>query len=304
MAKGWKRYAESTLARSGVAHGIRSLAEPTTAILAYHNVVPYGESPVGDLSLHIDQDVFGTHLDRILETHDVVPLADLLQPESPRTGRPRAVITFDDAYQGALTAGVEELRKRDLPSTMFVSPGLLSAEGFWWDLLSPGSGSTLAPDVRALALDELRGVHADVLAWATREGLPRISLPDFARPSDEGMLADPSRFPRMVFGSHTWSHVNLALTTTEETRSEVLRTRSWLATSGLPTVDWLAYPYGLYSEDAVAFVAAHTDGALRVDGGLAERRGHVRGARHRFPRVNVPRNLTVDGLCLRLCGLR
>lgn len=273
---------------------------PATAILAYHNIVPAGERPAGDLSLHTDQAEFGRQLDWICDRYRVVPLAEALMPRGEDASSSRVAITFDDAYIGTMTAGLAELRARDLPGSVFVPPGLLGREGFWWDLLS-APGEPLESRFRRFALARLGGREDRILRFAADEGLRVTPVPEHARPVSEQGLASAVHGSRVTLGNHTWLHHNLAGIELQEARREVRRGRSWLRESGLPTVDCLAYPYGIPNQEAVA--AEDGDAAVLVDGGLFERRGRVRGFPALVPRINVPRGLSLDGLALRLAGL-
>jgi len=275
-----------------------------TGILSYHNVVPRGETAVGDLSLHIGQDRFAAHLDRLVETHDVVPLDDIV-PGAVAPGRPRAVVTFDDAYVGAVTAGFEELARRELPATVFVPPGLLGAEGFWWDRLASGSRG-LDPAIRDHALDRLGGRPGDVLDWAVSAGRSPAHLPEHARPATLDALVAATKTGPFSLGSHTWSHVNLAGVPLEEALGEMRRGHAWLdeVSDEVPVVDWLAYPYGRSTPEVEAAAGAVAGRAVRVEGGAAEVGGAWVEGDHRLPRINVPAGLTSDGLTLRLAGLR
>jgi peptidoglycan/xylan/chitin deacetylase (PgdA/CDA1 family) len=275
-----------------------------TVILSYHNVVPTGEQAVGDLSLHIGQRRFGEHLDRLLETHDVVPLSELRVGQVAE-GRPRAVVTFDDAYLGTITAGFDELSRRGLPGTVFVPPGCLGSDGFWWDrIASPHEG--LGPEVRSHALEALGGKGEQILAWARGEGMTLAELPGHARPATRDELLAAARSGRFELGSHTWSHVNLAGVAASEALDEMSRGHAWLddVDAAIPCVDWLAYPYGLYSAEVVAAAAQTVGHAVRVDGGAAEVGGSWTADAHRLPRINVPAGLSPHGLVLRLAGLR
>src|SRR5687767_3308253 len=129
-----KTLVERVAVGSGVVRLGRRWRWEQTLVLAYHNVVPEGEARAGDVSLHLPFADFRRQLDAISETHDVVPITALGEPPPPSTRRPRIVITFDDAYAGALTCGVDELVKRRMPATVFVAPGLLGSVA-WWDVL-------------------------------------------------------------------------------------------------------------------------------------------------------------------------
>lgn len=275
-----------------------------TVILSYHNVVPRGESPVGDRSLHIDQARFGAHLDRLADTHDIVPLGSLVPGTAP-SGRPRAAITFDDAYLGTITAGFEELARRGMPATVFVPAGLLGCEGFWWDRLASTSGG-LSPSVRDHAMERLGGHQHRVLDHAVAEGRTPAALPGHARPADEPTLLRAVADSDFTLGSHTWHHVNLAGVPLDEALTEMRRGHEWLRTleDRERAVDWLAYPYGHSTPEVEAAAGAVARCAVRVEGGAAEVQGRWVAADHRLPRVNVPAGLTSDGLSLRLAGLR
>ena len=281
---------------------LSSLRAPSAMILAYHDIVPTGETAAGDLSLHVDQTAFGDQLDLLAEHYDIVPLESLLDADPGR--RSRVAITFDDAYVGTMTAGFEELAKRKLSATVFVPPGLLGAEGFWWDLLAPAGGGPLDPGVRDHALSALGGAQEHVLSWASAQGLERASLPPYARPVDEATLVATARQPGISLGAHTWGHPNLAALGAAEVAEEMERSKTWLREKTHQYIDWLAYPYGLRTDEVVAEAAGQFSGAVLVDGGLAQIRGTWLAPRHSIPRLNVPRGLTLAGLALRLAGFR
>ena len=301
MARGWKRAVELMLARTGFA-ARRTIRDPgSVTILAYHNIVPHGEGVAGDVSLHVDQATFADQLDFILERHDVIGLLEAFTGDI--SDRPRVVITFDDAYQGAMTAGVEELTKRRLPATVFVPPGLLGAIGFWWDILAPSNGSPLSPMIRRHALTVFAGRAESILAWAEHQGIPRSTPPEHARPVEESSLSQQNVREVVTLGAHTWSHPNLAVIDSSELENELGASKDWLAARSGKKVDWLAYPYGLYNRTVVNVAKGRFDGSVLVSGGRAIRRGQTVGQLHETPRLNVPRGLSLEGLGLRLAGL-
>lgn len=311
MAKGWKKAVEGLLSRSGAAALVERRRRPQTVILAYHNIVPWGERVAGDLSLHIEQSDFGDHLDWLLERRRIVALEDAMRArdrgepldagELSDTGE--IVITFDDAYRGTMTAGLEELSKRGLSSTVFVPPGLLGSDGFWWDRVAPAGGRPLHPDVRRHALEGLTGRTPEVLAWARTEGLPIQDLPDYARPVTEDELLS-SLGSGVTFGAHTWTHPNLTRLDEDDICRELRSSREWLMERTDRYRDWLAYPYGMVDDACEAVAEDQFDGALLVAGGAAVVKGRPVGSAHRVPRINVPRGLSLDGLALRLAGIR
>ncbi len=304
MARAWKHAAEWALARSGLPTLVQSMHAPSGVILAYHNVVPEGEPVAGDVPLHIDQRDFASHLDLLVATHEVVPLEELVAERTHRRDRPRVAITFDDGYQGAVTAGVEELVSRALPATFFVAPGMLGTEAFWWDLLAAEPGQPLPGPVRRHALQGLEGRQAAVLDWATREGLGTVAPPEHARPTTPDELVARASAPGMSVGAHTWSHPNLAALDRAACVDECRRSLEWVNARAPRPSSWLAYPYGLHGPVAIEEARRVFDGAVLVEGGHAVRRGRPLHDLFQTPRINIPRGLRVDGLRLRLSGLR
>jgi len=289
------------LVRSGLPAIVGRAGRPSVVILAYHNVLPDGAGLAGERSLHLDQSDFAAQLDMICETHDVVPLASALDPAP--TGRPRVVITFDDAYLGAVTSGFHELAKRSLPASMFVPAGMLGGEGFWWDRLSDPEGS-LDPEVRDRCLVALGGRQYAILDWAVGAGLAVHVMPEHCRPADEATLRRESEAARITIGSHTWSHPNLAALRPSEAVGEVNRARQWLRSRFAAYVDYVAYPYGFSQDGVLGTDVDRAEAGLLIAGGPALLRGRRTSGPDRIPRVNIPRGMSLDGLALRLAGLR
>jgi peptidoglycan/xylan/chitin deacetylase (PgdA/CDA1 family) len=283
-----KRAAELLLAHGGAATLAARRRRGSTLILAYHNVVPDDAPPVGDRSLHLPLARFRSQLDRLQETHDVVALASVRNSPS-ESGKPRACITFDDAYRGAITLALPELARRGLPATVFVAPGLLGNSGCWWDLLADARGSGLRSSVRDHVLGSLRGDGATAIAWARSQGMPLSDLPVHAA------------IAGVTLGAHTWSHCNLANVDEATCDMELTKPLAWLRARFARVVPWIAYPYGL-SAPATADAArrAGYHGALRIDGGWY---GSTIADAYALPRLNVAAGLSRDGFILRTSGL-
>jgi peptidoglycan/xylan/chitin deacetylase (PgdA/CDA1 family) len=303
-----KAIVERGLLRSPIATVARRRRRHGVLVLAYHDIVPLGAEIAGDRSLHLTRRSFAEQLDVLMETHDVVPLATVVessQADRPMTratgrGRPQAVITFDDAYQGAVTAGVPELVSRNLPATIFVAPAFVGGKSFWWDeLADPQAG--LDDDVRVRALDQLAGRDEAIRGWAGDTGRSVHVAPEYARCATEEELRAACRGSRLTLASHSWSHPNLARLGGDELRVELERPLAWLRERFEGVSPYLAYPYGL-SSPAVARAAkeaGYRAGLLVAGGWLPD------GARDHFalPRLNIPAGMSRDGFALRAAGL-
>lgn len=297
-----KGLAERLLVGGGAAALSRSVRRGDLLVLAYHNVTPEGAEAAGERSLHLAERDFSRQLDLLAETHDVVPLTAVAESPSRPSGRPRAAITFDDAYRGAVTAGVRALARRNLPATIFVTPGFVNDGSFWWDALANPATGVLDSVVRERGLGVLQGRDALVRAWAAGEGVPQRDLPVHARVATEAELKVAAGTPGITLGSHTWSHPNLSALPSGDVKEELTRSLRWLRERFPGTLEWLAYPYGLATSPVAAAAAEEHRAAFDIAGGWVGRRTFAERPFH-LPRLNVPSSLSLDGFALRISGL-
>jgi len=293
-----KSFAERALIGSGVAQFARRRRNGVL-VLAYHNVLPPSERRSGDASLHLSLPDFVRQLEILEETSEVVPLETALGL-SDCSDRPRVAITFDDAYEGAVTLAVPEMKKRGLPATIFVAPGLLGSNT-WWDMLADKEAGSI-PDVkRNYALDTLSGKREAVLEWAGIDsalrgrGLPRIASRE--------ELATATGYAELTLASHTWSHTDLTSISHDELEPELSKPLAWLKEGFDRVVPLLSYPYGK-SNGVVERAALDTGyaAAFRVEGGWITPEHRSRPAF--VPRLNIPAGISAEGFRLRLAGLR
>ncbi|MFN2564897.1 MAG: polysaccharide deacetylase family protein [Gemmatimonadaceae bacterium] len=296
-----KAATEQLLLSSGITALARRRRRADVLILAYHNVVPDDTASCGDEPLHLSRSRFAAQLDLLAETHDVVPLADALTGRAGRRDRPRAVITFDDAYRGALTLGAAELALRRMPATVFVAPAFVGGAAFWWDrVVLPPPGEERSA-FRTRALEECAGRDAAVRELALQCGFTEREVPSYARCASEWELTESGSSGTFTLGSHSWSHPNLAAVSGSVVREELARPLVWLRGRFMGVLPVLAYPYGRFSDATVAAArAAGYSAALRNDGGWL-RRGQTDALR--TPRVDIPSGLSSAGFALRAAGL-
>jgi peptidoglycan/xylan/chitin deacetylase (PgdA/CDA1 family) len=290
-----KRAVEVGLRHSGLPGLARRMRRQDVLVLAYHNVVPQGVVPRGDRSLHIGQERLHRQLSHLARTHQLIPVDRITEPGA---GRARVAVTFDDAYRGAIQLGGEVLAELNLPATVFVAPGCLGGQSFWWDVLA--AEEEVDPAVRDHALSDLQGKTTSVMAWAAPDPVGR-PLPAYQVTATEAELEAALAFDGLTLASHTWSHPNLATLDHAELTEELERPLHWLR-QRYPrrAIDWLSYPYGCWSP-AVGRRAGQLGyrGAFRIEGGWVREGCDP----HAMPRLNVPAGLSVEGLELRGSGL-
>ena len=297
-----RRGVELSLVHAGGARLARRLRPVDTVVLAYHDITPDQQASFGERSLHLPVEQFRRQLDWLQETHHIVPLeqvADLRASD----GRARAIITFDDAYRGAVTQGVAEVARRGLPATVFVNPGLIDGRQFWWDMLADPASGELAAELRRQALDECGGREDEIRRrWPVDGSGSPSRVPAHAGPARLGDLRSAVRLPGVSLASHTWSHPDLTQLTEERVASELSDSLAWLRKRFEQVIPWLSYPYGRSSPSVRrAVAAAGYQGAVLVEGGVVRDRRKVDP--YAVPRVNVPAGVSLEGFMLRVAGL-
>lgn len=296
-----KRPAECVLAHGGPAHLLRSWNRTEVLVLAYHNIVPDGVTAPGERSLHLPRAIFARQLDRLAESHEIISLEEVIRVGISRSDRPRAVITFDDAYQGAVRYGLAETSRRGFPATVFVAPGYIGGGSFWWDVLAATVGGEIPGALRSELLEMLRGSERQIRAWAVREGWALQEPPHYARAATLDELHEAARLPGVSLGAHSWSHYNLTRLTGTELRDELERPLLWLRGRFENVIPWLSYPYGSTSpmvEEAAAALGYR--GAVTIMAGWSST-----PARHPLsvPRLNIPAGISPSGFTLQTSGL-
>ena len=290
--------AERTLLYASALLSDRSPANGTL-ILAYHGVRPTGEPERGEHSLHVGWDRFLAHLDVLERCAHVVSLERALSfVPREQSARKQVVITFDDAYEGAVQLALPELARRGWPSTVFVPTDFLGTRGFWWDQAAEMTGGALPSALRDRAVEKCAGDAALVakeIPLASAE-----SLPWYMACAREEALVKAGRGGLVTLAPHTARHVNVAAISEERLLDEVRRSLAWCRQfeCGRPL---LAYPYGRWSPSLASVLdSAGISHALRVNGGwLTPGR---RPSPMEIPRLNVPAGLSAERLELGLRG--
>jgi peptidoglycan/xylan/chitin deacetylase (PgdA/CDA1 family) len=229
-----------------------------------------------------------------------VSLRDAVAPSEASYARPRAAITFDDAYAGALTAGIAELRSRSLPATVFVTPAFLGGKSFWWDVFAdPNMG--LDASLRERALSEANGLSARVNTIAQLNGLRMHEMPAHACGASLDQLHAALGYQQISLAAHTLNHPNLVSLTDAELGDELASPLEWLRQFGDRALPMVSYPYGLADNrvQAAARKAGYTAGFM-IDGGWTTAAPHDPFA---IPRLNIPAGVSRNGFILRAAGL-
>jgi peptidoglycan/xylan/chitin deacetylase (PgdA/CDA1 family) len=236
-----------------------------TLILCYHRVA----DPVDDpFHLCVHPKNFAAHLEELARGREPCTLDEL----GSSSGRPKAVVTFDDGYADNLTEALPIAEAKGIPITVFVTSGMLdSTEGFWWDRLgrllrawrTRNSGRTRSIEFEGTTVS-LGGRSYREDLGALRRALVPLSVPQIERELDD--MADalsvrpgavggarPLTSPELLelasselvsIGAHTIDHVRLQGRRRDEQEHTIAKSKKDLEHLLGRAVPHFAYPFG------------------------------------------------------------
>ena len=230
---------------------------------------------------------------------EVVPLGDLGNGASPRGGRRRAALTFDDGLRSNVTVAYPILRTFGLTATFFVCPGLLDRDAWLWNHEARERLHAMRREARgelAAALSAPPEVEALVEWMKTLKLAERRRVEEAIRAATPGFRPSPAQReafdlagwdelkrldPRVVtIGSHTLTHPILTSLSREETDAELRESRAVLEAELERRVPDFCYPNGNVDASVVDTARRHYGRAVIAGGGAL--RGEVDP--HRLPR--------------------
>ncbi len=157
----------------------------------------------------VTPELFEAHLAWLSRNCDLVRFNDVVQRPSPWARRPRVAITFDDGYADNFDHAFPLLVKYSIPYTCFLTAGLLEKDRAVID-----------------GFQALRGCDSEAIRPLTWDQV-------------RTMVEHGGEF-----GSHTYSHPNLALLTKEAARRELRSSKDVIESHLGREVSLFAYPFG------------------------------------------------------------
>lgn len=220
-------------------------------VLMYHRVV--GDS---GLELDIDSEVFRRQLEWLKENCQVLSLDTLVDGEflnstdGQNSGKPKVVLTFDDAYLDFYEFVWPLLKKMQLPATLYAPTGYLE---------NPSE----------VPLSDRSSVNKPLLpvTWA--------------------MLEELHRCPLITIGAHSHSHREFPSLSSAEIKNELITSDAYFERYLGYKPKHFAYPRGAWDEASQGALGDRYQSHTLVSGGVADlARLHPR----ELPRVPVLRS--------------
>ncbi len=309
---------------------LRRQFAPPTIVLLYHRVLPVVGRDVNQLAISTEN--FAGHLAwltvharPLLPSEFVAGLGrSAVEQLTLDGGKPRVLLTFDDAYADVFHHALPLLVEHGLSAVVFAVTGLVGTDQpFWWDALEqivfdgrPAAGRWKLPDGALVPAYPDRAatyrVFHSLLKPLTGDARQTILASLAAQAGVTPCVSAHSRSMTwkelrawtaagMQVGGHTRTHAQLAAVQEAGLRNEIADCKAELERKLGAPVNTFAYPYGSKSDFDTPAEQAVCDAGFRC--AFANRPGQARWARDRFdlPRYLV-RNWTTDELAARVQG--
>jgi len=243
-------------------------------IFMFHSIV---SRPLGiQHYCFLEEGLFKQQLELIKHNFRVLPLSEATRKmQAGEITEPTAVITFDDGFLDNYTIVFPELKRLNIPATVFVSTGFTDSDqtpwfcrilracsettmnGLHWNGTHHDlSGETAKSNTAAALMAELKHLAQDLLESAT-DDVERLLGFEARRPVDSGSpyrmltsraIKEMAESGLVEFGGHTHSHAILSRLSSSEQQREIRSSLDALsAILGRPCTVF-AYPNGLASD--------------------------------------------------------
>jgi peptidoglycan/xylan/chitin deacetylase (PgdA/CDA1 family) len=294
--KGKQQRLADAIVRAGALGMLRRLHDrgrTPVLVLAYHRIVTVDQPHTYPLDLGLisaTREEFDSQMSAVREFANPVSLDMIADAVTHgRTLPERAVtVTFDDGFCDTFETAYPVLQRHGVPATVFVSTDIIERnEAFWFEITAhlmlrvparaivfdecpeglPSAGDDAARRESIAVLHRVLKTCANprrralVEEWRLRFApLIDARAAHLSRPIEKAQMLEMAR-GGIDFGSHTVSHPNLVLESTDVIERELRESKAYLERLFERPVRSLAYPFGTPDTyDARAMTAARACG--------------------------------------------
>jgi peptidoglycan/xylan/chitin deacetylase (PgdA/CDA1 family) len=327
MTSALKRAGVSVLTAPPIYRALRAraLAGDPVTILCYHTLRPDGDRLESWLALTLSE--FRAQVAFLRRHYDIVGLDEALDPGHRPSGRPRAVLTFDDGEAAMHDLLLPLVDAEDLPVTVYVATGQIeSGRPFWFDRvmnalqgddplridmrdnglgawdMEPDRGTqrweTIGAILEALKTvpEEDRDALADLVV--AQGGLPPADVTPF-HPMTARSLQTLAAHPHVTIGAHSHGHELLDRLPVEAALASAVRSRDLLQDWTGQQIRHFAYPNGNRSPALMQALAEAGFASATI---LEDRLCAPTAAPMALPRVAIGRYDSLTRFKLRILG--
>ena len=250
---------------------------PWMRIIVYHGVGPN------------EADSFDQQMEYLAERFSIVPLETIVKKLSDPRAKPsrELAITFDDGLRNQYSVVYPILKRRNLPATFFVCPGLIDSGRWIWNHEARARVRSLSVDRRTELSRALKapGFETEqIIEWMKglriearkrAEDTVRAATSDFAPTAEGHSNSDIMSWEELsaidpglvTIGSHTSNHPILTSLDDPELQSELRDSRAQLEEHLGRPVEHFCYPNGTYDDRVARCVQEHYQAAVTMRAG-------------------------------------
>lgn len=302
----------------------RALKAAPVTILCYHTLRPDSEDLASWLALRLGD--FKAQISALRDSYDIVSLDEALR-QGTSSGKPRAVLTFDDGEWAMQAHLLEIVEAENLPVTLYIATGQIeTGQPYWFDrvinaLQHPGQTQIILDGLGSWSIGPAQGKPRWEQIGAVLEALK--AQPEDARdaladqivaqagpgespaftpmaPMTLEQLKSVATHPLVTIGAHSHGHELLDQIPPEAARASIARSKELLETWTCKSIDHFAYPNG---NSAPAVVDILKELGFRSATILGDRLAHASDPAFLLPRISVGRYDALDRLRLRLVNV-
>lgn len=304
----------------------RAQTGQAVAILCYHTLGAGGADAWTVLRL----EDFRRQIAILRRHYDIVSLDKALEgldPQAESSGRPRAVLTFDDGEAGLHRHLLPLVEQERLPVTVYVATDQIATGRPYWfdrvmgalqtdrpqmlDLSAQGLGRWTLPGddgpgrwrVMGPLLERLKEQEPAVreeIADRIVQSLPEPPQDRRLMPMSRAQLAELAASPHVTIGAHSHCHSLLDQIPLDQARDSMARSRALLQEWTGQEVAHFAYPNGNYDEELCRTAAELGFRSATI---LETRLARVDDDRFALPRLPIGRYDSAARFRLRLAEL-
>ncbi len=296
------------LNRCSVPRFFRSWHHKRILVLMYHGVLPDDDPLAIDDWLQVRASEFAEQMAFLREHYQPVRLIDAIEGQPRPSGKPVAIVTFDDGYANNFHHALPVLQQFNIPATIFVATSHIGRQKlFWWDRmrLSMQAHAKTVPSewpqkLKRLPPSEIDDTLDQLLASANISSeLASQSAPDSYRAMTVGELQQAKMSGLIDFGSHTHGHEIIERLSDSELRDTLREAREHLNQWGMdaklfaaPNGDYLDRQIPIFEEQGLKACVATTEG-LWLPGETS----------YRIPRMGIGRDTSIEKFALITSGV-
>lgn len=234
----------------------RRILNHQTVVLMYHGVAKdHWTISSGDW-LQVKESNFRKQMEHLKKHYDVVPIDYALRTLDRKSGKPKAVITFDDGYANNYNVAYPVLKDLQLPATVFLVTDMINTNKlFWYDRIRTSLLGNLESNKIKEIVQSYKVRHPHTIDALVDEFIRGFQLGNSQNIHNAYGILTYDQIHEMqnsgliTFDSHTHRHEILTQLNPGEPLDSIGHSLEIMRGQGIECGKIFCYPNGLYQPD-------------------------------------------------------